>query len=60
MTTGEAIAQARQALGWTRYRLSKESGVQRKHLQMIEDGKTEPTIKTLRKLTAALGTNIQI
>ena len=40
---------------WTRHDLSKASGVSRHSITSIEEGKSQPTTKTLMKLAYALG-----
>lgn len=50
----EMIRNAREALGWTLYRLSKETGITEGHLSKIEAGKIVPRVDMLQRITKAL------
>lgn len=51
----DIIRQARESLGWTQYRLAKESGVQRRHLALIERGTVDPSVGLFVRLLTAMG-----
>ena len=48
------IKQAREAKGWTVYKLACKSGVNASHIYRIEDGFLSARIDTLHKLCKAL------
>lgn len=50
----EMIRNAREALGWTLYKLSKETGIAEGHLSKIEAGKIVPRVDMLQRITKAL------
>ena len=56
--TAEAIAyiirNSRKALGWSLYKLSKETGITEGHLSKIEAGKIIPRVDMLQRITEAL------
>ena len=52
------IKQAREAKGWTRYRLSQESGVGEAHLKRIEEAQFCIQVDVLNKLAKALGMSV--
>jgi transcriptional regulator with XRE-family HTH domain len=49
------LTAAREAKGWTRYRLSETAKVHQSTIAYIERGEVEPTLPVLRKLARALG-----
>jgi transcriptional regulator with XRE-family HTH domain len=56
--TAEAIADiirnSRKALGWSLYKLSKETGVTEGHLSKIESGEIVMRVDMLQRITEAL------
>lgn len=57
---GSAIKEEREAKGWTKYRLSKESGIQINHIALIELGSQNATLLTLDKIARALGLTVSV
>lgn len=55
---GLLIEQAREARGWTRYELSKRSGIGEAHLMRIEQGLYSIRIDVLNKICKALSLHI--
>lgn len=55
---GEFIRQEREAVGWTRNKLSVESGVNKCCIAYYETGVTHPSFDTTNKLLSALGFEI--
>lgn len=55
---GEFIRQERESVGWTRNKLSVESGVNKSCIAYYETGVTQPSFDTVNKLLSAL--NFQI
>ena len=54
MTFGEFLRSKRTQKGWSRYRLSKLSKVDKTMIGKYEDERVDPTIKTAQKLCIAL------
>jgi transcriptional regulator with XRE-family HTH domain len=56
--TAEAIADiirnSRKALGWSLYKLSKETGITEGHLSKIESGEIVMRVDMLQRITEAL------
>ncbi len=52
------LTAAREAKGYTIYRLYKLSGVTQPYLADLERGDKEPSLSTLRKLAEALDTTV--
>jgi SOS-response transcriptional repressor LexA len=51
----ENVTEARERLGWKRYRLAQESGLTATQIKEIEEGKNRnPGVDTIRKLSTAL------
>lgn len=55
---GKNIAKIRADKGMTQYKLAKELIMEQSNLGRIESGKTNPTIKTLYKISEKLDCNI--
>lgn len=56
MKVGKRLADLRNALHWTQYRLAKEAGMAPTHIKQIEDGLIDaPSIRTMERLRVALG-----
>ena len=55
LLVGQAVAQAREEKGFSQRDLSKSSGVMQAEISKIEQGKGNPTISTLQKLSKSLG-----
>lgn len=51
---GKNIAQMREKRKLTQYKLAKEIFTDQSNLARIEDGKVNPTVKTLLKISSAL------
>lgn len=58
MELGERLKTLREKRGMTMYRLTQMTGVSGHHIKGIEEGKRQPTIETLEKLVAALGSSL--
>lgn len=57
---GAVVRAAREALGWTVYRLAKEAGVDQSQLLRIERGDQGMSLETARKLARALGVSLAV
>lgn len=57
---GAQLQERRTALGITRYRVSKETGVHYGYLQSLEEGKRSMSIDMLNRLCYALGLEIKL
>ena len=55
MDIGERLKNLRKSKNITIYKLSKETGISQNHISGVENGKRQPTIETLRRLSAPLG-----
>lgn len=53
------IKELREAKGWSQNKLAKESGLAQSFIHAIEAGKKSPTMRSLRKLSQALGVPIE-
>jgi len=51
---GKRIANIREKKGMTQYKLAKDLMMEQSNLARIEDGKTNPTVKTLLKICDAI------
>lgn len=51
---GKSIAKMREKKKFTQYKLAKEIFTDQSNLARIEDGKVNPTVKTLLKISAVL------
>lgn len=51
---GKRIAEIRESKNITQYRLAKDLFMEQSNLARIEDGNTNPTVKTLLKICDAL------
>lgn len=63
LTLGERIRKARERRGISLYQLSRETGVNRWALKMIEDGKTDPLklrVDTAKRLIGKLFPDIDL
>lgn len=54
----DSIKKNRERLGWTQTKLAQESGVSQTYISEIEAGKSQPTIKVLRKLASAMNISV--
>lgn len=54
------IKKAREAKGWSIYKLAYESGVNYAHIYRLEEGFLSVRIDTLHKLCKALGLEIKV
>lgn len=52
-----ALVEQRKRLGWSQYRLAKESGLSREYIAQLERIGREPRIGTAQRLCVALGTS---
>lgn len=59
MTLGEKLKMLREKKGWSKYRLSKESGVAPITITKIERGEIYPELETLLKLAEALDVDVE-
>jgi len=55
---GQKIAQIRDEKGITQYRLAKDLLMEQSNLARIENGKTNPTVRTLIKISDLLEVDI--
>lgn len=55
---GEKLKKLREERGMSMYRLTQLTGVSGHHIKGIEAGTRQPTIETLSKLVAALGSSL--
>ncbi|WP_127127571.1 helix-turn-helix domain-containing protein [Pseudoflavitalea rhizosphaerae] len=57
---GETIRQRRLLLGLSQDQLSAHSGVNLRTIQLLEQGKGNPTIETLLQVTEPLGMKLEL
>lgn len=57
---GVIVRRAREALGWTVYRLAREAGVATSQLYRCESGEAGLTLETARRVCAALGVSLSV
>jgi len=55
---GERIRKLRKARGLSQERLAERAGIDRSHMGFIEQGRRQPTIATLHKLTKTLNVSL--
>lgn len=55
-----ALISARQAAGISQQELSAKSGITQADISKMENGKANPSIRTLRKLATAMGKTLRI
>ena len=60
MQITQQIIDAREARGWSRYRLARESGVHPATIRKIEGGSPDLRLSALRKVTVALGLDLLV
>ena len=58
MEIGKKIRKLRDDRDMSMYRLTQITGVSGQHIKGIEEGTRQPTIETLQRLAAALGTSL--
>lgn len=58
MEIGKKIHKLREDKNMSMYRLTQMTGVAGHHIKGIEEGTRQPTIETLQRLTAALGSSL--
>lgn len=56
---GERIHEARQTQGLTQEILAERANIDRSHMGFIEQGRRQPTISTLYKLTQVLNISLE-
>ena len=56
----QAIIDARKSAGITQKELSQKSGIAQGDISKLENGNANPSIKTLKRLAAALGKTLKI
>ena len=56
---GQSIAQIREKKKMSQYKLAKEIFTDQSNLARIEDGKVNPTVKTLLKISTVLKCNVK-
>jgi transcriptional regulator with XRE-family HTH domain len=56
--TGERIRKLRRAKNWRQIDLAEHSGVHEVHISDLERGTREAGLRTLSKITSALGTTL--
>jgi transcriptional regulator with XRE-family HTH domain len=52
---GGRVAEVRESLGWSRYRLAKETELSESYLGQLEKGLYVPSVVTLMTISAAFG-----
>lgn len=57
---GDKLLSLRKSKGLSQQELSFRSGIEKPYIRKIEKGRTNPTVKTLLKLSFALETPIQL
>lgn len=57
---GHRLRKLREARGWTKYRLSKESRVTAQYLAELEAGEKQPSLEIARRLARALGESVGV
>lgn len=57
-TTGELIRQAREAADVTQVQAAKAVGITQGFWSNLENGERQPSVKTLKKIAAALGCSV--
>jgi transcriptional regulator with XRE-family HTH domain len=60
MNVSKAIKTLRKKKGIKQYQLAKDSGINQAYLSLIENGHREPTVKTIRDISNALGVPAEI
>ena len=55
-----SLIQARQSAGISQQELSAKSGITQSDISKIENGKANPSVRTLRKLANAMGKTLRI
>ncbi len=58
MEVGKKLRKLREDKNMSMYRLTQITGVSGHHIKGIEEGTRQPTIETLGRLTAALGSSL--
>ena len=58
MEIGKRLRDIREEKKMSIYRITQITGVSGQHIKGIEEGTRQPTIETLQRLTAALGTSL--
>lgn len=56
---GERIRKLRKVHGLSQEKLAERAGIDRSHMGFIEQGRRQPTIATLQKLTKVLGISLE-
>ncbi len=59
-TIVQAIIDARKSLGITQKELSQKSGIAQGDISKLENGNTNPSLKTLQRLAVAMGKTLKI
>lgn len=59
MLIGERIKKLRQSKGMTQQMLADECDIEKPNLSRIENGNTNPTVKSLWKISNALGIRLK-
>jgi DNA-binding phage protein len=60
LSVARGFIAAREKLGWTHYRLAKESGLPWRTIVRLEQEGTNPTLNTLAAAAAALGFRLRL
>lgn len=58
ITLGENIARIRKRKKWSQSDLGAAAGIESQNINRIERGKSNPTVKTLKKIAEALGCTV--
>ncbi len=54
------LTEARREKGLTQEQLAELSGVSKSEIELLENGKGDPSLQTLKRLATALGKNLQL
>lgn len=58
MDVGKRLAELRERAGLSRYRLAKVSGVAPSFIRDVENGRKDPTVRTLQRICSGLGISL--
>lgn len=58
MDVGKRLMELREKAGLSRYRLAKVTGVAPSFIRDVENGRKDPTVRTLHRICSGLGVNL--
>ena len=59
MGIGDSIARLRRGKGWTQAELAQATGLSSGYIAAIEEGRVQPSLKTVAIIAEKLGTSIE-